>query len=77
METCGREWDLATPRSTKSWATGLEVIEVPRSAWTASGMPCTPMACSSMLLAISPSSQPAMVQATTKREKMSSTTYRS
>lgn len=60
-----------------SWATGLDVIEVPRSAWIASGMPCTPMASSSMVLAIWASSRAAQVQATTMREKMSRTTYRS
>ena len=25
MDTCGREWLRSTPRSTSSWATGLEV----------------------------------------------------
>jgi len=74
LDTCGRECDRATPRSTMRWATGLEVIEVPRSAWIASGMPWVPIACSSMFLAISLSSHAAMVQATTNREKMSSTT---
>lgn len=52
----------------------VEVIEVPRSAWITSGMPWTPIACSSMVLAISESSHAAIVQATTDREKMSSTT---
>lgn len=36
LETCGRLWLRATPRSTSSWATGLEVIDVPRSACTVS-----------------------------------------
>src|SRR5664280_715014 len=30
--TCGREWDWVTPRSASSRATGLDVIELPRSA---------------------------------------------
>src|ERR1700690_859377 len=30
--TCGREWDWVTPRSASSSATGLEVMELPRSA---------------------------------------------
>ncbi len=33
MDTCGREWVRVTPRSTSSCATGLEVIDDPRSAW--------------------------------------------
>ena len=32
LETCGRECDLVTPRSESSSATGLDVIELPRSA---------------------------------------------
>jgi hypothetical protein len=56
FDTRGREWLRSTPRSSRSWATGLEVIEVPRSAWIASGMPWTPIASSSMVLAISESS---------------------
>src|SRR5215210_5993452 len=34
LETCGREWVLVTPRSASRNATGLEVIEDPRSACT-------------------------------------------
>lgn len=29
METQGREWLRVTPRSTSSWATGLDVVDVP------------------------------------------------
>jgi len=36
--------DLVTPRSLKSMATGLAVIEVPRSAWMVSVSACTPWA---------------------------------
>ena len=36
LDTCGREWVLVTPRSASSSATGLEVIELPRSAWIVS-----------------------------------------
>jgi hypothetical protein len=38
-ETWGREWLLVTPRSASNSATGLEVMEVPRSAWIACGAP--------------------------------------
>src|SRR5437763_12584702 len=40
--TCGREQDWVTPRSASRNATGLEVIEEPRSAWMASwpGLMC-------------------------------------
>jgi hypothetical protein len=40
----GRECDLVTPRSASNMATGLEVIEVPRSAWMASWSQVTPWA---------------------------------
>src|ERR1700694_5720069 len=33
FEQCGREWLLVTPRSASSSATGLEAMDVPRSAW--------------------------------------------
>jgi hypothetical protein len=36
LETCGREWGLVIPRSASSNATGLELIELPRSACTVS-----------------------------------------
>ncbi len=35
-ETCGRECVLVMPRSASNRATGLEVIEEPRSAWMVS-----------------------------------------
>src|SRR5450830_30131 len=37
FDTRGREWDRVTPRSTRSAETGLDVIEVPRSACTVCG----------------------------------------
>jgi RNA-directed DNA polymerase len=37
--TWGREWLRVTSRSTRSWATDLLVIEVPRSACTTLGLP--------------------------------------
>jgi oligoribonuclease len=37
LETRGREWERVTPRSASSAETGLEVIEVPRSACTVCG----------------------------------------
>ena len=43
MLTCGRLWDWVMPRSASRNATGREVIEEPRSAWTVScprPMPC-------------------------------------
>jgi hypothetical protein len=42
LDTCGREWDWVTPRSANRNATGLEVIDVPRTAWTTCGIPWTP-----------------------------------
>ena len=36
-EMCGREWNRTTPRSTRSCATGLLVIEEPRLAWITPG----------------------------------------
>ena len=56
MLTRGREWLRSTPRSSSSWATGLDVIEVPRSAWTAVGMPWMPIASSSIVVAMPESS---------------------
>ncbi|OEJ21224.1 hypothetical protein AS594_36935 [Streptomyces agglomeratus] len=37
LETFGREWLRVTPRSISNWETFLDVMEVPRSAWTVSG----------------------------------------
>jgi hypothetical protein len=42
-ETCGRAWLLVTPRSASSMATGLELIEAPRSAWMVSRPGSTPL----------------------------------
>src|SRR6476659_3076238 len=42
LETLGLEWDRVTPRSSSRAATGLLVIDVPRSACTTCGMPWTP-----------------------------------
>ena len=45
MLAFGREWERVTPRSVSSSETDLEVIEVPRSAWTVCGtMPLRSMA---------------------------------
>src|SRR4051812_33397497 len=41
LDTCGREWDRRTCRSARRSATFFEVIEVPRSAWTAWGTAMT------------------------------------
>src|SRR5450631_990178 len=42
LETLGLEWERVTPRSSRRVATGLLVIDVPRSACTTCGTPCTP-----------------------------------
>src|SRR5450756_1763061 len=42
LETLGRECDLVTSKSDSSAATVLDVIDVPRSAWTTWGIPWTP-----------------------------------
>src|SRR5690625_126804 len=42
LDTLGLECDRVTLRSASKVATDLEAIEVPRSAWTTVGMPCTP-----------------------------------
>ena len=42
LETFGRECDLVTSRSDSNAATVLEVIDVPRSAWTTCGTPWIP-----------------------------------
>jgi hypothetical protein len=38
LDTCGRECDWSIPRVASRPATVFEVIEVPRSAWTAPGL---------------------------------------
>lgn len=42
MLTRGLEWDLVTSKSESNVATVFDVIEVPLSAWTTSGMPWMP-----------------------------------
>src|SRR5947207_4196171 len=42
FEQWGREWLLVTPRSASIRATGLELIEEPRSAWMVSWSGSTP-----------------------------------
>ena len=78
MLTCGREWDWVTPRSASRNATGLEVIEEPRSAWMAS---CPGDALLAQVAAISFSartadSRVATIQPVAYRLKMSKITYR-
>ena len=63
--TWGRLWLRETPRSTSSCATGLEVMEVPRSACRLSGAPCTCAAEAMRALAMSASSRAATVHPTT------------
>ena len=68
-----------TPRSASRNATGLEVIEEPRSAWMVSWS--RPMPCLAQVWRISTSasgadSRLATIQPTTYREKMSKITYR-
>src|SRR5665811_1610543 len=68
LDTCGREWLRATPRSTSSWATGLEVIDVPRSACRVSWSRPMPWRARHSLMnvsASSPVSASATVQPTT------------
>jgi len=45
LETLGRECERVTFRSSSRAATVLEVIEVPRSAWTTCGTPWMPKIC--------------------------------
>ena len=62
---CGRECDLVTPRSARSWATCLEAIEGPRSAWMASWsrvMCCLVMVWSSSRSASAADSRSATIQ---------------
>ncbi len=58
-------WERATPRSTRSCATGLEVIEVPWSACTAPGAPWTAAAWAISAAASWESSRAATVHPTT------------
>ncbi len=67
LETCGREWDWVTPRSASSSATGLEVIEEPRSAWMLSWprvMPCLAQVAAISFSARTADSQVATIQPT-------------
>jgi hypothetical protein len=68
FETCGREWVLVTPRSASRKATGLEVIEDPRSAcsvnWPA-GTACLAMVSAIRRSARSVCSRWATIQPTT------------
>lgn len=75
--TCGRLWERVTPRSTSSRAAGLEVIEVPRVGVDHVRDTVHAYRFLEHLRASAESSLAAMVKATTYREKMSSTTYRS
>ena len=77
--TCGREWDWMTPRSASRNATGLEVIEEPRSAWMLScprPMPCLLQVAAISFSARAADSQVATIQPTAYRLKMSRITYR-
>ena len=79
MLTCGRLWDWVTPRSASSSATGLEVIEEPRSAWMLSCprvMPCFAQVAAMSFSARAADSQVATIQPTEYRLKMSRITYR-
>src|SRR5271170_5451980 len=67
LDTCGREWDWVTPRSASSSATGLEVIEEPRSAWMLSCprlMPCLSQVAAISFSARAADSQVATIQPT-------------
>ena len=67
-ETCGRLWDWVTPRSASRNATGLEVIEEPRSAWMVSWsrpMPCLATVWRISTWASAADSRPATIQPTT------------
>lgn len=64
----GRECDLVTPRSESSSATGLDVIELPRSAWIVSFLgsaPCLVIDSWIKRLASAASSRSAIIQLTT------------
>ena len=74
METCGRLWVLVTPRSASKRATGLEVIDDPRSACRVSvpwAIPCRSQVCAIKRWARTADSWAAAIQPTTYREKTS------
>ena len=73
--TLGREWDRVTPRSASSAETGLEVIEVPRSACTVCGVaPSRWIASAMKSFASRESSTGETIQDGLNREKMSIST---
>jgi hypothetical protein len=76
--TFGRECDLRMSRSESSAGTGLDVIEVPRSAWMACGAvpPLRRTASVMKSFASSPSSAACTSKCTAHRQKMSIITYR-
>src|ERR1022692_1091330 len=76
--TFGRECDLRIARSGSSAGTGLDVIEVPRSAWMACGAvpPLRRTASLMKSFASSPSSVACTPECTAHREKISIITYR-
>ena len=79
MLTCGRLKLRATSRSASSWASVLDLICDPRSAWRTSVLGATPSlsTVSAMRsLALAALSSRAIIQPTTFRLKMSRTTYR-
>jgi hypothetical protein len=79
LETWGREWVLVTPRSASRNATGLEVIEVPRSACTVrvpGVICCLAQVAASSRSANTACSAWATIQPTTYRLKISKITYR-
>src|SRR5487761_1708249 len=69
--TSGREWDWVTPRSASRNATGLEVIDEPRSAWMVSWprpIPCLAQVSAISFSASAADSQVASIQPVTYRE---------
>src|SRR5690606_4281852 len=70
VEVYGLEWVFVTPRSVSRKATGFEVMELPRSAWTVSWpgtMPCCVMACAMSCSATRADSRYWIVQPTAYR----------
>ena len=68
FEQWGRLWLLVTPRSASKKATGLDAIEVPRSAWIVSCpglMPCWAMESANSASASLARSERASIQPTT------------
>src|ERR1022692_686275 len=72
--TWGREWDWMTPRPARRNATGLDVMEEPRSAWMVSCpsvMPCFAQVAAMSFSARAADSRAASIQPVTERERMS------